>query len=59
MSEENKQQKQTAMQYDIVLYALLEKYVKYLMEAEGSDFIDKEWEILQEISEKVNYPNSI
>ena len=55
------------------LYTVLEKYVGYVMDAEGTDFIsihdnrymsdvkftDEEWEILEKISEKVNYPNGI
>jgi len=73
MSEENNQQNAEAMQYDTVLYAVLEKYVRYVMETEGTDFIkihdnrymcdvkftNEEWKILQDISEKVNYPNGI
>lgn len=56
-----------------VLYTVLEKYVGYVMDAEGADFIsihdnrymsdvkftDEEWQILEKISEKVNYPNGI
>ena len=73
MSEENNKQKQTAMQHDTVLYAVLEKYVRYVMELEETDFItihdnrymcdvkftEEEWNILQDISEKVNYPDGI
>lgn len=61
------------MAYDAFLYAVLEKYVRYVMEAKGTDFItihderymcdikftDEEWKILQDISKKVNYPNGI
>lgn len=56
-----------------LLYTVLEKYVTYVMDAEGTDFIsihdnrymsdakftDEEWQILEKISEKVNYPNGI
>jgi len=56
-----------------LLYTVLEKYVSYVMDAEGTDFIsihdnrymsdvkftDEEWQILEKISEKVNYPNGI
>ena len=56
-----------------LLYTVLEKYVSYVMDAEGTDFIsihdnrymsdvkftDEEWKILEKISEKVNYPNGI
>jgi len=52
---------------------LLEKYVKYIMGCEGSDFIhihnerhmsyveftDKEWDVLKEISKRCNYKNEI
>jgi hypothetical protein len=55
------------------LYTVLEKYVSYVMDAEGTDFIsihdnrymsdvkftDEEWQILEKISGKVNYPNGI
>jgi len=56
-----------------LLYTVLEKYVSYVMDAEGTDFIsihdnrymsdvkftNEEWQILEKISEKVNYPNGI
>jgi hypothetical protein len=57
-----------------VLYAvLLEKYVNYIMDCEGTDYIhvhdnrymsdvkftDNEWEILEEISKRCNYTNGI
>ncbi len=56
-----------------LLYTVLEKYVSYVMDAEGTDFIsihdnrclsdvkftDEEWKILEKISEKINYPNGI
>jgi hypothetical protein len=56
-----------------LLYTVLEKYVSYVMDAEGTDFIsihdhkymsdvkftNEEWKILEKISEKVNYPNGI
>jgi len=49
---------------------ILEKYVSYVMESEGTDFItihnnrhkcdtkftEEEWETLEKISEKYNYP---
>jgi len=56
-----------------LLYTVLEKYVSYVMDAEGTDFIsihdnrymsdvkftNEEWQILEKISEKVNFPNGI
>ena len=55
------------------LYTVLEKYVSYVMDTEGTDFISihdnrymsdvkftaEEWEILEKISEKVNYLRDI
>lgn len=52
--------------------SILEKYIKYVKDCEGTDFIhihdkryasdvvftDKEWSILEEISKRVNYKNS-
>lgn len=57
-----------------LLYAvLLEKYIKYVKKAEGTDFIyvhdqrhftandftNSEWDILFEISNRLNYPNGV
>ena len=57
---------------ETLIYSVLEKYVEYVMESEGTDFItihddrsmcevkftDEEWKILQDISKKVNYPDN-
>ncbi|WP_044403384.1 hypothetical protein [Lacinutrix sp. Hel_I_90] len=55
------------------LYTVLEKYVRYVKDVEGTDYISiqdsrrhmsyvkftkKAWEILEKISEKVNNPNA-
>ncbi len=73
MSKEIGKQKVTDNDCYTLLYTVLEKYVSYVMDAEGTDFIsihdnrymsdvkftDEEWKILEKISKKINYPNGI
>ena len=60
-------QKQPLLIADVNCRLLLEKYIRYVMEAEGSDFIrygkdwgtdteftEQEWKLLTEIATKVN-----
>ena len=71
--QEDSKQPQTNPELYTLLYTVLEKYVSYVMDTEGTDFISihdnrymsdvkftgEEWKILEKISKKVNYPNGI
>jgi hypothetical protein len=62
-----KRQNTTARRYNTLLHSVLLKYIMYVMEAEGTDFItmhdvrymcdikftDEEWKILENISNKI------
>ena len=70
--ETNKEVQNKSNGYTL-LYTVLEKYISYVRDVEGTDFIsvydnkyisdveftDEEWAILEKISEKVNYPNGV